>query len=139
MSEEIQLDPVIFKQLVERSKGTFWEYLGCELHSLQPNKVVISLEVRPHHLNPIGILHGGVSSTMLDNAMGLAAILTRGPHEKMVTSNLNVHFVSPLKGGKIFATAEVIHQSRKSITVTGSVTDEQGQLATYGTGSFRVI
>jgi len=138
MSEEIQFDPAMFKHLEDRAKGTFWDYLGCKLHSLEANKVVISLEIKPHHLNPIGIVHGGVSSTMLDNAMGISALLTR-PGEKMVTSNLNVHFVAPLKLGTIYATAEVVHQTRKSLTVTGSVTDEQGQLGTYGTGSFRVI
>lgn len=138
MSEDIQIDPVMLKKMFERAKGTFWEYLGCELHSLQPNKVIVSLELKQHHSNPLGIVHGGVLSTMLDNAMGIAAMLAK-PQEKMVTSNLNVHFVSPLKSGKIYATGEVIHQSLRSITVTGSVTDEQGQLATYGTGSFRVI
>lgn len=139
MSEEIQIDQAFWKQLEQRAKGTFWEYLGCKLHRLEANKVVISLDLEPHHLNPIGIVHGGVLSSMLDNAMGIAAMLSRGPQEKTVTSCLNVHFVSPMKSGKVYATAEVIHQSRKTITVTGSVTDEQGQLATHGTGSFRVI
>jgi len=70
--------------------------------------------------------------------MGIAARIVRH-NENAVTTNLNVHFVSPLKLGTIYASAEVVHQSRKSITTTGRVTDENGVLGSMGTGSFRVI
>lgn len=89
-------------------------------------------------MNLIGIVHGGVTSSLLDNAMGMAVMLAR-PKDKVVTTNLNAHFVSPLKEGPLFVTAEVVHESRKIITATGRVTDEYGDLGTMGMGSFRII
>lgn len=138
-AEQNKLDQAMIEEMKARAKGTFWEYLGCQLVSMGEKEVVISLKVQPHHLNPLGIVHGGVLSTMLDNAMGIAAKLCRGPEENLVTSNLNVHFVAPLKTGLIYAKAEVLHQSRKTVTVSGTVSDEHGQAGTIGTGSFRVI
>jgi uncharacterized protein (TIGR00369 family) len=126
------------QRLAKAAESTFWGYLGCELVSVTDNQVTISLEAESHHMNIIGIVHGGVLSSLLDNAMGIAVMAAR-PEDKVVTTNLNVHFVSPLKEGKLIVTAEIVHQSRKMITTQGRVTDAEGNLSTIGTGSFRVI
>ncbi|MCR8642364.1 PaaI family thioesterase [Paenibacillus sp. N1-5-1-14] len=126
------------KHIYEIAERTFWGFLGCKVESIESGIVKISLEAQPHHLNIIGIVHGGVLSSLLDNAMGLAVILAR-PDEKSVTANLNMHFVAPMSAGKLLVTAEIVHQSRRSITTSGTVTDEQGKLGAMGTGSFRII
>lgn len=126
------------QQLSAAAQSTFWGYLGCRIISAEPRKAVVSLNVQPHHLNLLGIVHGGVLSSLLDNAMGLAVILTR-PDEKTVTTNLNVHFVSSLRSGTLTVTAEIVHESRKMMTATAMITGEDGQLTAMGTGSFRVI
>jgi uncharacterized protein (TIGR00369 family) len=127
-------------RLSEAAEPTFWGYLGCRFVSAdeQAGRVVISLDVKPHHLNVLGIIHGGVLSTLLDNAMGLAVMMVR-PDDKVVTTNLNVHFVSSLREGTLLVTAEVVHQSRRMITATGMIHGDGGQLTAMGTGSFRVI
>lgn len=127
----------ILRRLEEAAKGTFWDYLGCKLEEAEPGKIVVSLKAAPWHLNGIGILHGGVHASLLDNAMGIVAMVAR-PVGKVVTTNLNVHYVAPLYVGKLFVTAELVHQSRKMITVQGSVEDEQGRLGSWGSGSYRV-
>lgn len=124
--------------LAERAKGTFWEYLGFQADEVTPGRTVITLTAGPHHLNPMGIVHGGVLSSMLDNAMGLAVMAAR-PGEKTVTTNLNVQFVAPLHEGKLTAVAQILHQSRSTLTVQATVTDESGKLGTIGTGSFRML
>ncbi|MFD0697060.1 PaaI family thioesterase [Paenibacillus sp. GCM10027628] len=126
------------QRLAASAEHTFWGFLGCEFVSMEAGVVTVALDAKPHHLNLIGIVHGGVLSSLLDNAMGIV-IMTARPEEKVVTTNLNVHFVSPLKEGKLFVTAEIVHQSRKMITTQGRVTDSEGNLGTIGTGTFRVI
>lgn len=125
-------------KLAQAAESTFWGYLGAQLESTDDDQVRISLEVKSHHMNLIGMVHGGVLSSLLDNAMGIAAMRAR-PEEKTVTTNLNVHFVAPMREGKLYVTAHVVHQSNKSLTIYGEVTDDQGMLGTMGTGSFRVI
>lgn len=136
--EQLSEQDSYMQRLAEAAKGTFWGFLGCEFVSMEEHQVVIALEAKPHHLNVIGIVHGGVLSTLLDNAMGLAVMVSR-PQDKVVTTNLNMHFMAPLKEGRLIVTAEIVHQSRKMITASGRVTDEAGNLGTIGTGSFRVI
>lgn len=126
------------QQLAAAAESTFWGFLGCEFVALKDGIITIALEAKPHHLNPIGMVHGGVTSSLLDTAMGIIAMIAR-PEEKVVTTNLNVHFVSPLYAGRLLVTAELVHQSRKMITAQGRVEDREGNLGTMGTGTFRVI
>ncbi|WP_409346998.1 PaaI family thioesterase [Paenibacillus sp. MBLB4367] len=126
-----------WEALERAAQGTFWTYLGCKLDKWDGRQVVISLDVQPHHLNLIGILHGGVHASLLDNAMGLAAMASR-PKEKIVTAVMNVHFVSPIRAGLATVTAEIVHSTRKGITAQGRIVDADGRLGSIGTGSFRV-
>lgn len=91
------------QQLAASAEPTFWGYLGCEFVSMQDNIITIALEAKTHHLNPIGIVHGGVLSSLLDNAMGIVVMMAR-PEDKVVTTNLNVHFVAPLYEGRLVVT-----------------------------------
>ncbi|MEF3311052.1 PaaI family thioesterase [Paenibacillus sp. GYB004] len=126
----------LIRKLEEAARGTFWDDIGCVLEFVAPGKTIVSLEVQSRHLNGIGILHGGVHASLLDNAMGITAIVAR-PGEKVVTTNLNLHYLSPLRPGKVTVTAELIHQSRKILTVQGKIEDAQGNLGSWGVGSFR--
>lgn len=129
---------VPLEQLFEQVRGTFWEYLGCEVVTAEPGKVVLKLDAGRHHMNAINIVHGGVLSSLLDNAMGLATMLAR-PGENTVTSNLNVHFVAPLHEGELRVTADIVHETRRSITCTGQVFGADGKLGSLATATFRVI
>ncbi len=120
------------------AEPTFWGYLGCKVESADERQVTVALEIQPHHLNMIGILHGGVHATLIDSAMGLIAMIAR-PTDKVVTTNLNLHYAAPISIGRILVVAEPVHASRKTIHAQASVRTESGELLAFGTGTFRVI
>lgn len=122
----------------QQAADTFWGLVGCEIASLSERKAVVTLGIEPRHRNLIGIVHGGVYATMIDSAMGLAAMMAR-PRENVVTSGLNLHYVAPMESGRMIVTADIAHQSRKTITVQAQARTESGELLALGTGSFRVI
>lgn len=121
-----------------RAANTFWDYLGCEIAEIHEGKVIVTLKVQPHHLNLIGIVHGGVHATLIDSAMGLVAMIAR-PHDSVVTTNLSMNYVAKAELGRIIVTAEMIHSSRKSISTQACARMENGELCAFGTGTFRVI
>ncbi|WP_159881740.1 PaaI family thioesterase [Paenibacillus puerhi] len=130
--------PVSLAGMEQSAVGTFWTHIGAELRTLSAERVEVALEVQPHHLNTLGILHGGVSATLLDSAMGLVAMAAR-PQDTVVTTNLHLHYVAPVEQGALKVTAEIVHSSRKLITAQGHVYDDKGALCTFGTGTFRVL
>ncbi|HZG77537.1 MAG TPA: PaaI family thioesterase [Paenibacillus sp.] len=126
------------KRLEERAKGTFWDDLGCKAVEVSEARTVVALDARRRHLNAMGIVHGGVLSSLIDNAMGLA-VMRMHPDKRTVTTNLNVHFVASLGPGPLTTTATVLHETRSTVTVEARVTDGDGRLGTIGTGSFRLL
>ncbi|WP_127579308.1 PaaI family thioesterase [Paenibacillus koleovorans] len=137
MSTPLQLPDGFLEKLLESASGTFWELLGCELHEAGVGYVKVTMEAEKRHLNTIGILHGGVHASLLDNAMGLAAMFAR-PGIKIVTTNLNMHYLVPLELGLVTVTGTIIHQSRSIITTQGEIRDAEGRLGSWGTGSYKV-
>ncbi|WIV17580.1 PaaI family thioesterase [Paenibacillus polygoni] len=125
------------ESLTKAAEHTFWGYLGCELTAIQKGEVVVTLDTKPHHLNLMGIVHGGVLSSLMDNAMGIA-VMVRRPGEASVTSNLNVHFVKPAKKGPLTVTAKIVHETGRSLTTESRVLDRDHELVALSTGSFRI-
>lgn len=123
--------------MTKAAESTFWGYLGCKMKSATEEGVIVTLDAQRHHMNPMGIVHGGVLSSLMDNAMGIAVMLQR-PGESTVTSNLNVHFVTPAREGLLTVKANIVHSTRRSVTTESRITDESGELVAISTGSFRV-
>jgi uncharacterized protein (TIGR00369 family) len=134
----VELAGEYLERLQQMAKGTFWELLGCKLEAVELGRVTVTLRVEDHHLNTIGILHGGVHASLLDNTMGIAAMLAR-PNEKVVTTNLNMHYLTPLQKGIVHVTGIIIHQTRKIITTQGEIHDEAGHLGSWCSASYRVV
>ena len=75
--------------------------LGIEPVQAEAGRVSFTLELGEYHLNPFGIVHGGVLAALLDTAMGCAVHSLLPPAVGYVTGELNVRFLRPavLTGG----------------------------------------
>ncbi|GAB6988998.1 PaaI family thioesterase [Paenibacillus pini] len=124
--------------MLARGEHTFWNYLGCEYISGDQNEVKIELDAQEHHTNSLGIIHGGVLTSLMDQAMGMVAT-ARKNLDSCVTTNLNVHFMSPMKQGRLFVSAIILHEAGRSLTSQARIHDSEGNLGCMATGSFRVI
>ena len=77
--------------------------LGIEPLGADPGRVAFRLELGEYHLNPFGIVHGGVLAAMMDTAMGCAVHSLLPAAVGYVTGELNVRFLRPalLSGGPL--------------------------------------
>ncbi len=99
--------------------------LGIEPVEAESGRVSFMLELGEFHLNPFGIVHGGVLAAILDTAMGCAVHSLLPPAVGYVTGELNVRFLRPvlLTAGPLACTGEVVHQGRSTMVATGRVLD----------------
>ena len=73
----------------------FNSVLGIRLHDTHDDGVTISCQVRPKLLNLAGVLHGGVSATLADAAVGIAT----SRHYKgrpITTVELKINYFRPI-------------------------------------------
>ncbi|HEY8530818.1 MAG TPA: PaaI family thioesterase, partial [Limnochorda sp.] len=95
---------------------------------------VARIPLLPVFLNPMGILHGGVTAVCLDSAMGWSIAERTG--RQVVTVQLNVNYVKPGRGRYLVVRARPTHTGRFTAVAEGRVEDEKGDLIALGTGTF---
>ena len=111
------------------------QLLGFSLQRVDSGQAVFELEPAEYHYNPIGMVHGGVASTVLDSAMGCAVHSTLPAGTGYSTVELKVNFIRPLstETGTLHCEASVIHTGGRIATAEGKLVDKDGKLYAHGT------
>ena len=91
----------------------YGDFLGIELEEVSPKKAICTIELKDHHLNNGGRVHGGVLTSLADTAAGAAVRTVRPDGKLSATTDLSIAFIRPPKGNKQVAHAEVIHAGRQ--------------------------
>lgn len=100
------------------------------------------LDIGPQHGNRHGMLHGGVISCLLDNAMGYAASLTGDPEgkTKFLTVTMTTQYLaSAPQGMRVTATGHVRGGGKSTLFVDGALHDAEGQLLATATGVYKRV
>ncbi len=100
------------------------------------------LEITEEHGNRHGMLHGGVTTAMLDNAMGATASLSIDETGLMpcMTISMTVNFLAPARPGQmLIATGRRTGGGRATIFVEGVVEAEDGSVIATASGVFRPV
>ena len=111
------------------------QLLGMRIEQVDEGRVVFGADVRADFANPLGTVHGGILSTLLDSAMACAVFTTLPPRTSYTTVDLTVSFVRavPLDARHLRAEGTVIHSGGRIATAQGRLTDEEGNLVAHGT------
>jgi uncharacterized protein (TIGR00369 family) len=106
----------------------FSKLLGMELVDLSIDQAVIKIDMRDDLRQPSGILHGGVTASLIDTAMAFAVRTRLSPEQATATIDLTVHYLRPHTSGTFTCTANVVRPGRRIFTVSADVHDEEGKL-----------
>ncbi len=85
--------------------------------------------------NPLGTIHGGWTSAILDSAMACAVHTTLAAGQGYTTVEMKLNFVRPVlpSSGKLSCEGLVIHRGATLATSQGKLVDAQGRLLAHGT------
>ncbi|NOT47386.1 MAG: PaaI family thioesterase [Acidobacteria bacterium] len=109
----------------------FARLMGMRLMDIRPNEAVIKIEMRDDLRQPAGVLHGGVTATLIDTAMAFAVITRLAPEERASTVDLTVHYLRPHFEGTFTCTAKIVRAGKRIFTASADVVNEEGkQIAT---------
>jgi uncharacterized protein (TIGR00369 family) len=86
--------------------------------------------------NRYKILHGGITATFIDTAMGATAVQALGEETSAVTIDLQVHFLSPGKEGWLYAYTKFVKKGKTIITMESKVKDEREKLIATASSTF---
>jgi uncharacterized protein (TIGR00369 family) len=118
----------------------FNRLLGIKGERVEPGRAVLVLPVRPEFVGDPRrpALHGGVLSTLLDAAGGVAAWSALGPGETVSTVDLRVDFLEPAGvGSPLRAEAQLIRKGNRVCHVRIALTQD-GVLVAEGSGVYNI-
>jgi len=143
MSERVMDDDVVEDVQAVIDDHDFLSWLGVELASFEPGRVVLELPFDEKLVNIVegskGTIHGGVTATLVDTASGFALRTTfEQPTEPaLTTTDLNIDYLRPARSD-LRVEAEVVragasmgftdvmiyasHEGQQKAVVKGSAT-----------------
>ncbi len=119
--------------------SNFNRHLGMKILEWSDGAVTVAIDVQDWMRNRTGIVHGGVTATLIDAAGGYAGNFCPHPGRRRLSSTiaLTTSYVAPGKGKRIVATAKVRGGGRTIYASAVEVHDENGTLIAIGEGSFK--
>jgi uncharacterized protein (TIGR00369 family) len=114
---------------------TFW------LTEVGEGTAVFEGEPGTHLLNPMGIVHGGWTMTLIDSAAGCAAhtLLPAGVGYTTVETKVNFSRAIRADTGRVRADARVVSKGRQVISAEAYVRARDGKLLAHGTSTLLVL
>jgi 1,4-dihydroxy-2-naphthoyl-CoA hydrolase len=118
-------------QLPDEFTG-FFKVLGIEAAEIGADRTVLTCEVTPEHLQPYGILHGGVHCSLVESAASVAAAMWYGDRGHVVGVANHTNFLRVVRSGRLTAVATPIHRGRTQQLWQVSVSDDTGREVARG-------
>ncbi|MFA5679025.1 MAG: PaaI family thioesterase [Pseudomonas sp.] len=119
-------------------RSPFTELLGLDVISLDKHGCRMRLEIGPSHFNAGGRVHGGVTFSLLDSAMGAAVYAHLDAHESTATIECKINYTLGITGGVLECTAQVVHVGTRTMVAEGEVRQD-GVLAAKCLATFARI
>lgn len=104
------------------------------LAEVERGRIVFEARPSARFYNPMGTLHGGWLSIVLDSAMGCAVHSCLDAGQAYTTLEMKVNFVRAVveDTGALRCEAWIVHQGRRTATSEGRLFDRAGTLLAHG-------
>lgn len=112
----------------------FADLLGFSVSSRGDGRCRIEMDLESRHLNPHGIVHGGVLYSVADTGMGGALTSVLGDDEICTTVEIKIVYFRPATGGRLECDTKVVNRGRKTAALESTLRVGDRILArAYGT------
>ena len=121
-------------------KLSFLKYIGLRIGPISPEQAVCEIELRDDLRNRGGMLQGGITATLVDVAGGLAGAAA-AQVDRVLTADMNIHYLAPARVGPVRATGAVLRAGRRTVVVEVRVLDvgADERLVAVGTVTMAVV
>ena len=123
----------------------FFRLIGLEVVDMRPGRSVLTIRYRPDLAQPVGILHGGVTATLVDTGIAYA-VLAREEIRPLVEAggsvvaiDLRIKYFRPVAAGRLTCISSVTRMGRRIIHGESVVTNEQEEEVARGDSIYGIV
>lgn len=130
-----------FVTAVQQSVRTapYPELIGMVIGALEFDSCRIDLDIGDRHLQPFGIVHGGVIATLIDTATFWAAFMRLPEDAGLVNVDLKLNYLKAVSSGQLRAEGRCLRAGRQISYAEASVFDPGGELVAHGTSTLMAL
>jgi len=118
------------------AKIDFNQHVGIRLVRQHKDGVTIACDLRQELHNMAGVLHGGVTATLVDAAAGMA-LMHRG--YKATTVELKINYLRPVTGQKVTARSRLLRIGKTLVTALVDVFDDRKDRAAIAIVTYMLL
>ncbi len=117
----------------------YFNLISMKIDSLEMGRSFLEVDVQEKHLQPYGIVHGGVYASLIDAAAFWAAYSTIGKTSGMTTVEMKLNYLRPAASGRFVARGKSIKTGRSICLSEASVFDDKDKMLAHGTATLMII
>jgi len=119
----------------------FMQLLGIRIAAVEASSVTFEFDPAEYMYSPLGNVHGGIVTVLLDSAMGCSFHTTLPAGAGYTTLELKVNFARPVvaKSGTLRAEGHVIHSGSRVATAEARLLDSRQKLYAHATSTLMVL
>ncbi|AOY58358.1 MULTISPECIES: PaaI family thioesterase [Desulfococcus] len=133
-------NPEYIEELIHVVKTSpFPNHMAMWLSAIEIDSATIMLDTGSCHLQPFGIVHGGVLATLIDTATFWAVFMRLPEDAGLVNIDLKLNYLEPVLKGRLTAQGRTIRFGKSISYAEARVLDADGRLVAHGTSTLMTL
>ncbi|MBC7074704.1 MAG: PaaI family thioesterase [Syntrophomonadaceae bacterium] len=134
-----ELNPEHVKAVIDLiNQAPYFKLLSMVVKDLGVGYSTVEIDIGKKHLNPFEGVHGGVYTSIIDTAAYWAAYCELNENLGLITLDLQVSCLAPVKGGKLISRGSRIKMGRTICLAEAVAADQKGKIVAHGTSKLLV-
>ncbi len=121
------------------SESGYFTLLSMKLLNFEIGSSYLEMEIQEKHLQPFGVVHGGVFASVIDAAAFWSVFPELPPGQGMTTVDLKVNYLAPAISGKVIIKGKRIKMGKTLGLAEATVLHSSGRVLAHGTSTVMAL
>ena len=117
----------------------YFNLISMKIDTLEMGRSFLEVDVQEKHLQPYGIVHGGVYASLIDAAAFWAAYTHIDASFGMTTVEMKLNYLAPAASGRFIARGNSIKIGRTICLSEATVFDGNEKMLAHGTVTLMIL
>ena len=135
-----RLNPAYIEVVTERvNESPYFSLISMEVIEIGKGESRLEVIVQEKHLQPFGMVHGGVYSSLVDAAAFWAVYPEIDGDLGMTTVEMKLNYLAPASLGTMIARGKSLRIGKTLCLGEASIENEKGLLLAHGTSTMMIL
>ncbi len=121
------------------NSSNFFQLMSMRLENMTWGKSELTISAREKHLQPYGIVHGGVCASLIDAACFWAVFTQAAEGAGLTTVDLKLNYLAPIVSGELHGTGQCVRLGKTIGLGSAEVRNGNGDLVAHGASTVMVL